>query len=129
MEWYESLFLQACAHVMTQAKIAQRHTPQGGLNLNVTATHELVEAYQRGVALAFNAKELQQAFAHGADCALLIMTHEHQFASTLQDIKRQHDVVLSATLGTTVRSSDFATYHVDVALIRATQAITLDIAH
>jgi hypothetical protein len=129
VEWYESLFLQACAHVMNQAKIAQRRAPHGALNLNVTSTHELVEAYQRGVALAFNPKELQQHFAEGADCALLVLTSEHQFASTLQDIKRQHDVVLSATLGTTVRSSDFATYHVDVALIRATKAGAMDIAH
>ncbi|MQG91458.1 hypothetical protein [Pseudomonas sp. MN1F] len=129
MEWYESLFLQACAHVMTLAKIAQPRTPQGALKLNVTSTYELVEAYQRGVTLAFNAKELQQHFVEGADCALLILTSEHQFTSTLQDIKRQHDVVLSASLGTKIRSSDFATYHVDVALIRATKAGAMDIAH
>lgn len=129
MEWYESLFLQACAHVMTQAKLARRQASQGALNLNVTSTHDLVEAYQRGVTLAFNPKELQQHFAEGAECALLILANEHQFVSTLQDIKRQHDVVLSATLGTNVRSSDFATYHVDVALIRKTSAGAMDIAH
>ncbi|MFG0543178.1 hypothetical protein ACF8EA_23865 [Pseudomonas sp. YQ_5] len=129
MEWYESLFLQACGHAMTLAKVAHRRATQHALNLNIGSTHDLVEAYQRGVALAFNVTELKQCFADGADCALLILVNEHQFSSPLQDIKRQHDVVLNATLGTTVRSSDFATYHIDVAIVRATAASTMDIAH
>ncbi|AHZ76237.1 MULTISPECIES: hypothetical protein [Pseudomonas] len=129
MEWYESLFLQACGHVMTLTKVANRRAAQHALNLDTGSTYDLVEAYQRGVTLVFNTTELKQRFADGADCALLMLVNEHQFSSTLQDIKRQHDVVLSATLGTAVRSSEFATYHVDVAIIRATAASAIDIAH
>lgn len=44
-------------------------------------------------------------------------------------LKSEQDVVLSATLRTDARSSDFSNYHVDVALIRKTSAGAMGIAH
>ena len=129
MEWYESLFLQVCGHVLTQAKVSTRRDANGVPVFDNAATRDLVDSYRRGVALAFSLPEVKQKLLEGADCVLLLSVHEHQFSNTLQDIKRQQDVMLNATLRTDVRSNEYATYHVDVAVIRATVSSPMDIAH
>lgn len=129
MEWFESLFLQMCSHVLTQTKLANRRGPTGALNMDTTATHDLVESYQRNVAVAFNPAELKAHLSHGANCVVLIIVKEHQFQNYLTDINRQQEVVLSATLRTEARSTDYANYHVDIAIIRPTSSGPMDIAH
>lgn len=129
MEWYESLFLQACGHVLTQSRVANLRRASGVLNLDTEPTRDLVAAYQRGVGLVFSVAEMQQKLASGAECVLLLLVHEHQFSSTLEQLQIKHDVVLSATLRTDARSSDFSNYHIDVALIRKTSAGAMGIAH
>ncbi|MNF77086.1 hypothetical protein D3C84_592240 [compost metagenome] len=129
MEWYESLFLQACGHVLIQSRVANLRRVDGVLNLDIESTRDLVASYQRGVALVFSVSEMKQKLAEGAESALLLLVHEHQFSSALQQLTREQDVVLSATLRTDGRSSDFSNYHVDVALIRKTSAGAMGIAH
>jgi len=129
VEWYESLFLQACGHVLTQSRVANLRRASGVLNLDTEPTRDLVAAYQRGVGLVFSVAEMQQKLAAGAECVLLLLVHEHQFSSTLEQLQIKHDVVLSATLRTDARSSDFSNYHIDVALIRKTSAGAMGIAH
>lgn len=129
MEWYESLFLQACGHVLTQSRVANLRRISGVLNLDTEPTRDLVAAYQRSVGLVFSVAEMQQKLASGAECVLLLLVHEHQFSSTLEQLQIKHDVVLSATLRTDARSSDFSNYHIDVALIRKTSAGAMGIAH
>ncbi|CAI8718741.1 hypothetical protein [Pseudomonas chlororaphis] len=129
MEWYESLFLQACGHVLTQSRVANLRRVDGVLNLDIASTRDLVASYQRGVALVFGIKEMKQKLAEGADSALLLLVHEHQFSSALEKLRREQDVVLSATLRTDARSSYVSNYHVDVALIRKTSTSAMGIAH
>ncbi|MGH8465944.1 MAG: hypothetical protein ACRESP_12285 [Pseudomonas sp.] len=129
MEWYESLFLQACGHVLTQSRVANLRRISGALNLDTEPTRDLVAAYQRSVGLVFSVAEMQQKLASGAECVLLLLVHEHQFSSTLEQLQIKHDVVLSATLRTDARSSDFSNYHIDVALIRKTSSGAKGIAH
>lgn len=129
MEWYESLFLQACGHVLTQSRVANLRRISGALNLDTEPTRDLVAAYQRSVGLVFSVAEMQQKLAAGSECVLLLLVHEHQFSSTLEQLQIKHDVVLSATLRTDARSSDFSNYHIDVALIRKTSSGAMGIAH
>nr|WP_232239520.1 hypothetical protein [Pseudomonas alkylphenolica] len=121
--------MQACGHVLTQSRVANLRRVSGVLNLDTEPTRDLVAAYQRGVELVFSVAEMQQKLASGAECVLLLLVHEHQFSSTLEQLQIKHDVVLSATLRTDARSSDFSNYHIDVALIRKTSAGTMGIAH
>jgi D-arabinose 1-dehydrogenase-like Zn-dependent alcohol dehydrogenase len=129
VEWYESLFLQACGHVLTQSRVANLRRADGVLNLDIAATRDLADSYQRSVALAFSAEEVKQRLSEGADCVLLLLVHEHQFFNTLEKLKRENDVVLSASLRTDARSNDFSNYHVDVALIRKSASGQMNIAH
>ncbi|MNJ27702.1 hypothetical protein D3C77_222140 [compost metagenome] len=129
MEWYESLFLQACGLVLTQSRVANLRRVEGVLELDIEPTRDLVASYQRGVALVFSVSEMKQELSGGAESALLLLVHEHQFSRTLEMLKSEQDVVLSATLRTDARSSDFSNYHVDVALIRKTSAGAMGIAH
>ncbi|MFG0550771.1 hypothetical protein [Pseudomonas sp. yb_9] len=129
MEWYESLFLQACAHVINQSRVASNRRSDGVLNLDIASTRDLVSSYQRGGGLAFSTSEMKQQFSAGADCVLLLLVHEHQFTNALGAVKKSQDVVLSATLRTDARASDFSMYHVDVALVRRTESGAMDIAH
>lgn len=129
MEWFESLFLQMCSHVLTQTKMANRRGLTGALNMDTTATHDLAESYQRNVAVAFSPAELKAHLSQGANCVVLIIVKEHQFQNYLTDINRQQEVVLSATLRTEARSTDYANYHVDIAIIRPTSSGPMDIAH
>jgi len=129
VEWYESLFLQACGHVLTQSRVANLRRADGVLNLDIASTRDLVASYQRGVALVFSASDMKQKLAEGSESVLLLLVHEHQFSSSLQKLTREQDVVLSATLRTDARSSGFSNYHVDVALIRKTSAGAVGIAH
>ena len=129
MEWYESLFLQACGHVLIQSRVANLRRVDGVLNLDIASTRDLADSYQRSVALAFSAEEVKQRLSEGADSVLLLLVHEHQFYNAMEKLKKEQDVVLSATLRTDARSSDFSNYHVDVALIRKTSAVAMGIAH
>lgn len=129
MEWFESLFLQACSHVITRSRVGDRGQQKCRPVLDVVSTRDLVASYQREVALAFSLAGLQQKLSEGADCVLLLLVQEHQFHTTLQELKRQQDVVLSATLKTDARSSDFANYHVDIAFIRKSRSSSVDNAH
>lgn len=129
MEWYESLFLQMCSHVLTQARMANRRGFTGSLSMDTTSTRDLVESYQRNVAVAFSTAEMKDHLSQGANCVALIMVKEHQFQNYLADINRQQEVVLSATLRTDARSTEYANYHVDIAIIRPTSSGPMDIAH
>ncbi|HEN8799545.1 TPA: hypothetical protein U8251_002120 [Pseudomonas putida] len=129
MEWYESLFLQLCSHVLTQSKVAYRRGGNGPLNMDIASTRELVESYQRNTAIAFSVTEMKSHLSQGADAVALIILKEHQFQHYLAEINRQHEVILSATLRTEARSTEYANYHVDVAIIRPTSSGPMDIAH
>lgn len=129
MEWYESLFLQMCGHVITQTRAKHRPDSTVAPQLDVAFTRDIVDAYKRGVAIAFSLADLKVAFAGGIDCALLLLVHEHQFSNLVQELKKTQDVMLSATLRTDARASDFANYHVDVALVRRTASFSMDTTH
>ncbi|MFJ4456534.1 hypothetical protein ACIP1G_21935 [Pseudomonas sp. NPDC089392] len=129
MEWYESLFLQMCSHVLTQSKLAHRRGLNGALNMDIASTRELVETYQRNTAVAFSLTEMKLHLSQGADSVALIIVKEHQFQNYLAEINRQQEVVLSATLRTEARSTEYANYHVDIAIIRPTTSSPTDIAH
>lgn len=129
MEWYESLFLQMCSQVLTHAKMANRRGFTGALSMDAVATRDLVESYQRSVAIAFSPTEMKDHLSRGANCVVLIIVKEHQFQNYLTDINRQQEVVLSATLRTDARSTEYANYHVDIAIIRPTSSGPMDIAH
>ncbi|AHC85664.1 hypothetical protein X970_05155 [Pseudomonas monteilii SB3101] len=129
VEWYESLFLQMCSHILTHSKIANRRGLNGALSMDTAATRDLVQSYQRNVAVAFSSAEMKAHLSQGAHCVVLIVVQEHQFHSCLKDINQQQEVVLSATLRTEVRSTGYANYHVDVAIIRPTSTSPMDIAH
>lgn len=129
VEWYESLFLQMCSHVLTQSKMANRRGLTGALTMDTPSTRDLVESYERNVAVAFSAAEMKDHLSQGANCVVLIIVKEHQFQNFLTDINRQQEVVLSATLRTDARSTEFANYHVDIAIIRPTSSGPMDIAH
>ncbi|WAB96243.1 hypothetical protein OSW16_16945 [Pseudomonas putida] len=129
MEWYESLFLQMCGHVITQTRVKQRPGSTAAPKLDVASTRDLVDAYKRGVGLAFDLNDLQRAFQGDVNCVLLILVHEHQFSSILHELKKVQDVALSATLRTDAPASDFSNYHVDVALVRQTSFGTMPTAH
>ncbi|MFF7061247.1 hypothetical protein [Pseudomonas sp. NPDC008258] len=129
MEWYESLFLQMCSHVLTQSKVASRRGIKGVLSMDTTGTADLVESYQRNVGLAFTLTEMKAQLAQGAHCVVLVVVKEHQFQNHLTEINRQQEVVLSATLRTEARSTEYANYHVDIAIIRPTSSGPMDIAH
>jgi hypothetical protein len=58
-----------------------------------------------------------------------LLVHEHQFFNTLEKLKRENDVVLSASLRTDARSNDFSNYYVDVALIRKSASGQMNVAH
>lgn len=118
MEWYESLFLQMCGHVITQTRATHRPGFTAAPKLDVASTRAVVDAYKRGVAIAFSLSDLKAAFEGGIDCALLLLVHEHQFSNIVHELKKTQDVMLSATLRTDARASDFSSYHVDVALVR-----------
>lgn len=128
MEWFESLFLQVCGHVITRSRAGDRQQKCKPM-LDVASTHELVASYQRGVELAFSVQALKQRFSSGADCVLLLLVQDHPFNTTLQELKRQQDVLLSATIKTDARSSDFANYHIDVAFIKKSFITPTDVAH
>ncbi|WP_274411771.1 hypothetical protein [Pseudomonas sp. NEEL19] len=129
MEWYESLFLQMCGHVLTASRLANHRGLSGALTLDTLVTRDLVESYQRNVAVAFSQAEMKDQLASGAHCVVLILVKDHQFQHYLADINSQQEVVLSATLRTDARSTEHANYHVDVAIIRPTTSGPMDIAH
>lgn len=129
MEWYESLFLQMCSHVITLSKTVNRRGFTGALSMDTTSTRDLVESYQRDVAVAFSPAELKGHLSQGANCVVLLIVKDHPFQNYLTDINRQQEVVLSATLRTDARSTEYANYHVDIAIIRPTSSGPMDIAH
>ena len=93
VEWYESLFLQMCSHVLTQSKMANRRGLTGALTMDTTSTRDLVESYERNVAVAFSAAEMKDHLSQGANCVVLIIVKEHQFQNYLTDINRQQEVM------------------------------------
>ncbi len=97
--------------------------------MDSAATRDVVESYQRNVALAFNPAEIRGHLSQGANCVVLIVVQEHQFQSCLAELNRQQEVVLSATLRTEVRSTEYANFHVDIAIVRPTSSGPMDIAH
>ncbi|WP_282361608.1 hypothetical protein [Pseudomonas sp. PS01300] len=129
MEWYESLFLQMCGHVISQSRVSTLNCADRSLNLEVTATRDLVASYRRGVALAFTLPEMKMQFVQGVECVMLLLVHEYQFSNVLAELKKTQDVVLSASLRTDIRASDFANYHVDVAIVRRVVSDVMGTSH
>lgn len=118
MEWYESLFLQMCAHVLSGARMSDAVRVSGMPNYDITATRRIVGSYRKEVQLAYDARAVIEKISRGAEYVVLILVREHQFVNVLQNLKEKCHVVLSATMETDARASAVSNYYVDVAICK-----------
>ena len=118
MEWYESLFLQVCAHVLSEARMSDMARVSGRPNYDITATRRIVGSYRKEAQLAYDAHVALEKISSGAEYVVLILVREHQFSKTLQNIKEKCHVALSATMETDARASSVSNYYVDVAICK-----------
>lgn len=118
MEWHESLFLQMCAHVLSEARMADKARVSGRPNYDITATYRIVGAYRKDAQLAFDTHTAFEHIANGAEFVVLILVREHQFSKSLQNLKEKCHVVLTATMETDARASAVSNYYADVAICR-----------
>ena len=126
MEWYESLFLQICAHVLSRARVADEVRVDGRLNLGIDPTQRIVDAYRKGAGLAFNTQSAIKQMSNGVEYVVLILVREHQFSKAVQNLKEKCHVVLSATMETDAQASVVSNYYVDVAVCRSWEVTQSD---
>ncbi|WP_202210580.1 hypothetical protein [Pseudomonas paraversuta] len=118
MDWYESLFLQMCAHVLSEARMSDTARVSGKPNYDITATRRIVGSYRKEAQLAYDAPAALEKISSGAKYVVLILVREHQFINALQNLKEKCHVVLSATMETDARASAVSNYYVDVAICK-----------
>ena len=127
MEWYESLFLQVCAYMVSRARTV--HLRREDEQLVATENDskgliELVASYPRNedLRLVFDAADVRGAFARGADFVLLVQARDKFLMPASERVaersKGQVRQVATASFEVGPAKGAWRTNHFDVVLCR-----------